>query len=132
MGTRLRGRAGLGKSALHAGGRPFPDKAKAGRPTGGRLLSPPMSKSAKSGAAGDSGELSFSDALGKLERVVEAMESEDLPLEALLARYEEGMKLVRLCEARLAAAEVRIRQLEQEPEADAPPAPADPQPSAQG
>ncbi len=90
-----------------------------------------MSKSAKSGAAGDSGELSFSDALGKLERVVEAMESEDLPLEALLARYEEGMKLVRLCEARLAAAEVRIRQLEQEPEADAPPAPADPQPSSQ-
>lgn len=73
-----------------------------------------MSKTAKAGAAADSGELSFSDALARLQRVVEAMESEDLPLETLLARYEEGMKLVRVCEARLAAAEVRIQQLEQD------------------
>jgi len=72
-----------------------------------------MSKTPKAGAAGEAAELSFSDALARLQRVVEAMESEDLPLETLLARYEEGMKLVRVCEARLAAAEVRIQQLEQ-------------------
>lgn len=74
-----------------------------------------MSKSAKTGPVADPGDLSFSDALARLQRVVEAMESEDLPLETLLARYEEGMKLVRVCEARLAAAEVRIQQLEQDP-----------------
>ncbi len=73
-----------------------------------------MSKSSKAGSGGDPGDLSFSDALARLQRVVEAMESEDLPLETLLARYEEGMKLVRVCEARLAAAEVRIQQLEQD------------------
>ncbi len=74
-----------------------------------------MSKSTKAGAAADSGELSFSDALARLERVVQAMESADLPLETLLAHYEEGIKLARVCEARLAAAEVRIQQLEQDP-----------------
>jgi len=73
-----------------------------------------MSKSSKAGSGGDLGDLSFSDALTRLQRVVEAMESEDLPLETLLARYEEGMKMVRVCEARLAAAEVRIQQLEQD------------------
>ena len=32
----------------------------------------------------------FEDALKKLDGVVEAMESGDLPLETLLAKYEEG------------------------------------------
>lgn len=73
-----------------------------------------MSKTVRAGTATDPGELSFSDALARLQRVVEAMETEDLPLETLLARYEEGMKLVRVCEARLAAAELRIQQLEQD------------------
>lgn len=89
-----------------------------------------MSKSSKAGSGGDPGDLSFSDALVRLQRVVEAMESEDLPLETLLARYEEGMKLVRVCEARLAAAEVRIQQLEQDHAGNlhtrpVPPAPTD-------
>lgn len=47
-----------------------------------------------------------------LERIVEAMESDELPLETLLARYEEGARLVRICQEKLAEAEVRIRQLE--------------------
>jgi len=37
----------------------------------------------------------FEEALKKLEGIVEAMESDDLPLETLLARYEEGTKLVK-------------------------------------
>ncbi len=40
------------------------------------------------------------------------MESDELPLEALLARYEEGVKLVEICRARLASADARIQQLE--------------------
>jgi exodeoxyribonuclease VII small subunit len=43
---------------------------------------------------------------------VETMESEDLPLETLLARYEEGTKLSQICQAKLAEAELKIQQLE--------------------
>ncbi len=67
-------------------------------------------------AAGPSGPgkggLPFEDALKKLETIVEAMESDDLPLESLVARYEEGMKLAQVCQAKLAEAELKIQQLE--------------------
>ena len=56
--------------------------------------------------------LPFEDALKKLEGVVEAMESDDLPLETLLARYEEGTRLVKICQEKLAEAELKIQQLE--------------------
>lgn len=74
-----------------------------------------MSRPAKTAAPGGAApaELPFEEALQKLEAVVEAMEADDLPLETLLARYEEGVKLLETCQARLAAAEVRISQLEQ-------------------
>lgn len=48
----------------------------------------------------------------KLDTIVEAMQSGDLPLESLLARYEEGMKLAKVCQEKLAEAEVKIQQLE--------------------
>jgi exodeoxyribonuclease VII small subunit len=54
----------------------------------------------------------FEEALKKLEGVVEAMESGDLPLESLLARYEDGMKLVAVCQKTLSEAELKIQQLE--------------------
>ncbi|MSU56811.1 MAG: exodeoxyribonuclease VII small subunit [Pedosphaera sp.] len=54
----------------------------------------------------------FEEALQKLEGVVEAMESDDLPLETLLARYEEGTKLAKHCQEKLAEAELKIQQLE--------------------
>ena len=40
------------------------------------------------------------------------MESQDLPLESLLAKYEEGTRLVKICQDKLAEAEVKIQQLE--------------------
>ena len=57
-------------------------------------------------------ELPYEAALRKLEDVVQAMESDDLPLETLLTRYEEGVRLLAVCQAKLAAAEVKITQLE--------------------
>jgi len=69
-----------------------------------------MSKTARADTA--KGSLPFEEALKKLEGVVEAMESEELPLEALLARYEEGTRLVKICQEKLAEAELKIRQLE--------------------
>lgn len=56
--------------------------------------------------------MSFEEALKKLESIVEAMENSDLPLETLLARFEEGAQLAQLCQARLAEAELKIQQLE--------------------
>jgi exodeoxyribonuclease VII small subunit len=54
----------------------------------------------------------FEEALKKLEGIVEAMESDDLPLEMLLAKYEEGSKLVKICQQKLVEAELKIQQLE--------------------
>ena len=54
----------------------------------------------------------FEEALQKLESVVEAMESGELPLESLIARYEEGVKLAKVCQEKLAEAELKIQQLE--------------------
>jgi exodeoxyribonuclease VII small subunit len=54
----------------------------------------------------------FEEALKKLEGIVEAMESDDLPLETLLAKYEEGAKLVKICQEKLSEAELKIQQLE--------------------
>ena len=54
----------------------------------------------------------FEEALQKLESIVEAMESGDLPLESLIARYEEGVKLAKVCQEKLAEAELKIQQLE--------------------
>lgn len=46
--------------------------------------------------------------MARLEKIVEQMEAGELPLEELIVRYEEGMKLVKVCQERLAAAEQRI------------------------
>ncbi len=76
-----------------------------------------MSRAAKnSGATNTSGngDLPFEEALQKLETIVAAMESEDLPLETLLARFEEGTRLSQLCQTKLAEAEVKIQQLEKQ------------------
>jgi exodeoxyribonuclease VII small subunit len=59
-----------------------------------------------------SGALPFEESLKNLETIVEAMESEDLPLETLLARYEEGTQLAKVCQEKLAEAELKIQQLE--------------------
>ena len=70
-----------------------------------------MSKLAKTGGNPDS---PFEEALKKLEEIVESMEAEDLPLETLLARFEEGTKLAKACQTKLSEAELKIEQLEKQ------------------
>jgi len=53
-------------------------------------------------------ELNFEAAMDRLEAIVEQMEGGKMPLEDLIVRYEEGMKLVKVCQERLASAEQRI------------------------
>lgn len=57
--------------------------------------------------------LRFEDALERLEKLVDALESGDLDLETSLANFEEGIKLVRHCSERLKAAELRVQRLEE-------------------
>ena len=66
----------------------------------------------KSASAASEAELPFEEALKKLENIVEAMESGDLPLETLLQRFEEGTRLVKFCQSRLEQAELQIQKLE--------------------
>ena len=59
-------------------------------------------------------KLSFEAALSKLETIVESMETGEVPLADLLAKFEEGNKLLKHCEGRLKEAELKIEQLKKE------------------
>ena len=54
---------------------------------------------------------SFEDALTRLESLVDSMEQGQVPLAELIARYEEGTRLLKVCESRLKDAELKIDQL---------------------
>lgn len=51
---------------------------------------------------------SFEQALAELEQLVEAMEEDQLPLEALVDHYEKGSRLLARCEAILKSARERL------------------------
>jgi len=53
-------------------------------------------------------ELTFEQALRRLEEIVEALETEDLDLDKSLQFFEEGVTLSRHCNQQLQAAEKRI------------------------
>jgi len=59
-----------------------------------------------------SGEESFEQALARLEKVAERLESPDTPLEEAVGLYEEGVRLATLCANRLEQAELRISELQ--------------------
>ncbi|MCO6509810.1 MAG: exodeoxyribonuclease VII small subunit [Aridibacter famidurans] len=54
---------------------------------------------------------SFEESLEALEEIVTRLEEGDLPLEKSLELFEEGVKLSRRCQEKLAAAERRIEML---------------------
>ena len=56
-------------------------------------------------------ELSFEDAIRRLGHIVEQLERGDLPLEASLRLFEEGIGLARVSQRRLDRAERRIEEL---------------------
>lgn len=59
-------------------------------------------------------DLPFEQALERLNSIVEAMESDDLPLEKMLTSYEDGMKMYHVCQERLATAELKVQQIEKD------------------
>jgi len=56
-------------------------------------------------------ELSFEEAVKKLEEIVSDLESDELSLEELLEKFEEGIRLSRLCSQKLDKAEQKIKLL---------------------
>ena len=57
-------------------------------------------------------ELSFEQALDRLEGIVQTLEAGGLTLEEAISLFEEGMQLAKICSQRLDAAELKISQLQ--------------------
>ncbi|RXI99592.1 exodeoxyribonuclease VII small subunit [Anaerobacillus alkaliphilus] len=53
----------------------------------------------------DKKELSFEDAMEKLEEVVAKLEQGDVPLEEAISMFQEGMTLSKLCHDKLKSVE---------------------------
>lgn len=56
-------------------------------------------------------EKKFETAIARLEEIVETLEKGELPLEQSLKLFEEGIKLSRICSARLEEAERKVEVL---------------------
>ena len=56
-------------------------------------------------------DIKFEEALGRLEQIVDQLEAGELPLEASLKAFEEGVALARRCAKYLEEAEKRIELL---------------------
>ncbi|MBO5373899.1 MAG: exodeoxyribonuclease VII small subunit [Clostridia bacterium] len=56
-------------------------------------------------------ELNFENALERLEKIVDMLESGDAPLDESLTLFEEGVKLVKMCNEKLEAAEASVKKL---------------------
>jgi exodeoxyribonuclease VII small subunit len=64
----------------------------------------------------DIDELSFEDALKRLEAIVQQLEAGEVPLERSIALYAEGDRLRAQCEARLKSAQAKIDQIQLSPD----------------
>ena len=56
----------------------------------------------------------FEQSMKKLEKIVQELESGDLPLEEAMQKFEEGIKLSRLCSEKLDETEKKITLLLQD------------------
>jgi len=56
--------------------------------------------------------LSFEQALDELDALVRRMESGELSLDDSIAAYRRGAELARICQGKLAQAELEIKRLE--------------------
>ncbi len=57
----------------------------------------------------------FEDAMSQLEKIVQELESGDLPLEKALKKFEEGVRLSKFCFDKLEETEKKITVLTEDP-----------------
>jgi exodeoxyribonuclease VII small subunit len=55
--------------------------------------------------------LTFEDAMNKLEQIVDRLEEGDVPLEEAIAFYKEGMELSKICHDKLKSVEDQLTQI---------------------
>ncbi len=79
----------------------------------------------ESSAPDDLAARPFDELVGELQRIVQALEAGNLPLEESIARYREALHLHAAAEARLREAELTITQLGRGLDQGAPQAPPD-------
>ena len=56
-------------------------------------------------------ELKFEEMMKKLEAIADDLESGEMPLDESLKKYEEGVKLLRLCRKRLDETKRKVEML---------------------
>lgn len=56
-------------------------------------------------------EISFEQAMDRLEEIVGSMESDRMPLDEMVTAYEEGMVLLQRCRQRIESARQRIESI---------------------
>ncbi len=56
-------------------------------------------------------DTTFEESLERLEDLIKAMENGDIPLADLVAKFEEGSKLLKHCQEELKNAELKIEKL---------------------
>lgn len=70
-----------------------------------------MTETNSNGSYDELGDLTFEQALERLDSTVQALESGGLSLEEATRLYEEGIGLARICSESLASAELRITRI---------------------
>ncbi len=73
----------------------------------GWVLSPGVSEMDEE----DMEDMTFEDAMRRLEEIARLLEAGDLPLEESLRIFEEGVRLSRICNSKLDAIEARLEVL---------------------
>jgi len=56
-------------------------------------------------------EIGFEEAMKRLEEIIEEIERGELSLEETISKFEEGIKLCKLCKDKIQKAEMRIEKL---------------------
>lgn len=70
-------------------------------------------------------QLSFEEALLKLENIVRELEGGRIKLDEAVTAYEQAVALKKFCESRLQSAQLKIEKIEQQPDGSLSVAPLD-------
>jgi exodeoxyribonuclease VII small subunit len=68
--------------------------------------------------ATEKSDLSYEQAKASLDEVVAKLEDKDLPLDDMVALWEQGEKLAAICESKLSSARARLEALRPSAEED--------------
>jgi len=77
-------------------------------------------------SASQPSDISFEQAMERLEEIVAQMEGDRLPLDEMVASYEEGMRLLKVCRQRIENARRRVEIITADAEGKATTAAFDP------